>query len=512
MATIDSVKIRMYRHGFGDCFLLRFYAGAERKMAMLIDCGLKMKDKVEGITMQDVADDIRKLLNEGKPKNAKPRLDVLVATHEHWDHVSGFHPDLALFDDFLIDKIWMAWTESPLDKEAAAIRKHIRKSVKALKLANEKLRKSPSNKPGFYELMMNGETLATARQRFGQALEQVTEFYGPLGTSPLSVTKTKSGITLSDKYKISLDTQKAMDHLKGLAKGEAGIEYYYPGDLIQQKASLPGVRIYVLGPPKNGLLNKDKPSSGARKEVYFGLDNYAMMGFVNGLLAAGDADGEFDDDSQPFNDVVSIPATEAAAQPYFKDSYFKKALSWRGVEEDWLNMSGALAMQLDSDTNNTSLALAIELVDSGKVLLFPGDAQVGNWLSWHEHTWEVKNGNKKETINATQLLNNTVLYKAGHHLSHNATLKALGLELMKSDELVTLIPEKEKQYNGIPFEPLIERISAKTKGRFLFSADSNFPAEDIKKKKPAQLSKAEWEAFKDSLTIDKLFVEYTVKG
>ena len=46
--------------------------------------------------------------------------------------------------------------------------------------------------------------------------------------------------------------------------------------------------------------------------------------------------------------------------------------------------AGRLALQLDSDTNNTSLVLAIELIASGRVLLFPGDAQVGNWLSWHE--------------------------------------------------------------------------------------------------------------------------------
>jgi hypothetical protein len=49
-----------------------------------------------------------------------------------------------------------------------------------------------------------------------------------------------------------------------------------------------------------------------------------------------------------------------------------------------LGLAGRLALQLDSDTNNTSLVLAFELGKSGRVLLFPGDAQVGNWLSWHK--------------------------------------------------------------------------------------------------------------------------------
>ena len=39
------------------------------------------------------------------------------------------------------------------------------------------------------------------------------------------------------------------------------------------------------------------------------------------------------------------------------------------------------ALKIDNDVNNTSLALALELADK-RVLLFPGDAQVGNWLSW----------------------------------------------------------------------------------------------------------------------------------
>ena len=50
----------------------------------------------------------------------------------------------------------------------------------------------------------------------------------------------------------------------------------------------------------------------------------------------------------------------------------------------------ALAMQLDHDTNNTSLVLAFELgpkKEGGPVLLFAADAQVGNWLSWQNVTW-----------------------------------------------------------------------------------------------------------------------------
>ena len=54
-------------------------------------------------------------------------------------------------------------------------------------------------------------------------------------------------------------------------------------------------------------------------------------------------------------------------------------------------MASDLALQLDSVTNNTSLVLAIERIADGKVLLFPADAQEGNWLSWHDEKmkWKV---------------------------------------------------------------------------------------------------------------------------
>jgi hypothetical protein len=499
---IDSVKIKMYRHGFGDCFLLQFFQREKRSFTMLIDCGLKHKDKVPGVSLNDVENDIRKTLLNGEKKK-KPHLDVLVATHEHWDHVSGFHPDEDLFGDFSIGKIWMAWTESPDDNEARMIKRHLNRSIKALKLASKKVKDAKSSKPGFYNMQVKGDMKELGQQKFTETLEKVTEFFGPLGL------ETASGIKLKDKYKISLNTVAAMDRLKSLATKESGIQCHYPGDLITLPAKLPGVRIYVLGPPKGALLNKDTPSSGANKEVYFGLGNAAMAGFVNGLLAMGDVNGNAEGDGNPFNDVVTVSEKDAVKEDYYKKTYFSKSFEWREVSEDWLNLSGALAMQLDNDTNNTSLALAIEL-PGGKVLLFPGDAQVGNWLSWHNQVWKVKNSTSKESVTAKQLLENTVFYKAGHHLSHNATLEKLGLELMKSDELVAFIPEKQDQYNGIPYEPLIDRLRAKTRGRFIFSADSNYPAEKILTKKPAGLSQEEWQEFKNALKINKLFVEYTI--
>lgn len=508
---MDSIKVRMYRHGFGDCFLLRFCAGDEVGFSMLIDCGLKLNDRVAGVTLADVAKDIAELTGDSVLK--KPHIDVLVVTHEHHDHVSGFHPSLALFDKFQFDEVWMAWTENPDDAEAKQINAYLKMGLSALITAAKKLKESKKKKKaaGFYAGIYQGDQLFAMREKFNNTVTDLAEFYGNIGVSK-STKGSSSGIRYKDVYNISIDTLEAFDHIKKkLAKGKSGIRYFEPGKLLDKIAGLPGIRIYVLGPPRGPMLNKETPSSGKKKEVYFSQSSSAMMGFVKGVLhSTGYAMGV--DDGRPFSKTSFMTVVEAGKKKWYSSAYFAPKQRWRGIEDDWLDMAGSLALQMDSDTNNTSLVLAIEFIESGKVLLFPGDAQVGNWLSWHDHEWNVTKGEKKELVNATTLLNNTVLYKVGHHASHNATLKEKGLELMTHDELVALIPEKEKQYPGIPYKKLVNRLEVQTKGRIIFSADAKYPAEQVVRSKPDGLSPAEWKAFKDNTEISKLYVEYTVKA
>lgn len=510
MSNIDSVKIRMYRHGFGDCFLVRFFKGDKLAFKMLIDCGLKHNDSVEGLSISDVVNDIKKEVEIKKGTKKILHLDALVVTHEHWDHVSAFKPEKKLFDSFDIDQIWMAWTENPKDKVAQQINARLTENVTALGIAAKRLDKvtATKKKAGFYNNAFLGKQLLCVRENFNNALGSLLDFYGPFAAT----TTTPSGIKIKDNYDISPETQKAFDHIKNkLAKGKSAIKYFNPGTLIEKQELLPGVRIYVMGPPKDAQINKDLPSTGAAKEVYFSLNNASMTGFVKGVLKSSGVEQGFDDGS-PFANAGIVNETEAKNHPFYKKTYFDKSEAWRTIEEDWLDMAGSLALQMDNDTNNTSLVLAIELIDSGKILLFPADAQVGNWLSWHDHTWKVKEGNKTKEVTATDILDKTVFYKAGHHASHNATLKELGLELMNDEELVVFIPEKEDQYNGIPYTDLIDRLYEKAKGRVLFSADTNFPPEDTLKVKPGGITKKDWDKFKKNIELTDSFIEYTIDG
>lgn len=459
--------------------------------------------------MEEVAKDIAKTVSEKKGSSSVPRIDVLVLTHEHYDHVSGFHPSLALYDKFQFDRVWMAWTEDPEDGEAKKINAYLRMGMLAVKKAVEKMKKKAKEDKdaGFYKTQFKGDVLQLMRQRFNNTLEDLVNFNGNI-----SVTKTsKSGIKYKDLHSVSIETMEAFDHIKTkLAKNKSAIEYFEPGTLVDKITELTGVRIFVLGPPRNKKINKDKPSTGKNKEVYFAMRSNAAMGFIKGVLSA-EGIGFNNDDGRPFGKADGVDIAGSKKDSWLKEAYHNQP-RWKKIDEEWLNTAGSLALQIDNDTNNTSLVLAFQLIGSKKVLLFPGDAQVGNWLSWHDYEWEVVNDGNKETVNATHLLKNTVFYKAGHHGSHNATLKDLGLELMVHDELVTFIPEKEKQYNGIPYEPLLNRIKEKTKGRTVISADLEHPAEDVIKKKPAGITTVAWNQFKKDLVIKREYVEYTVRN
>jgi glyoxylase-like metal-dependent hydrolase (beta-lactamase superfamily II) len=114
-ANSDSVHVRMYNVGFGDCFLLTFPGvGGGRGPRVLIDCGsiasasMSMSDVV-GTIIGDVTD-----------SDDVPRIDVVICTHRHADHVSGFAD--SRWKSVQVREVWMPWTEDPKNAEAKRIR------------------------------------------------------------------------------------------------------------------------------------------------------------------------------------------------------------------------------------------------------------------------------------------------------------------------------------------------------------------------------------------------------
>jgi hypothetical protein len=271
--------------------------------------------------------------------------------------------------------------------------------------------------------------------------------------------------------------------------------------------------VYVLGPPRSDLLEKDKPTKirGARadsesvyKEVYLtgGLTNKALELCPRlGLDKTVDRGQVPDDWRYPFpsqyrraceltapvgigpgrcwNDETLAPEQ---TRTFLQSTYLDPSAAWRRIDSDWLGAAETLAVNLVGDTNNTSLVLAIEWGAPGKgvVLLFAADAQVGNWLSWRDQTY----GRNKLT--ADDLLSRVLLYKVGHHGSHNATARRdprepsdadpigrpFGLELM--NDIIAMIPvdsdaAKKKMPDPwkMPHEPLYRRLREKARRRVM---------------------------------------------
>ena len=400
-APSSGVTVRMYRQGLGDCFLLAFATGGEHPCYVLIDCGVLVGTPDAEARMRQVAENVR-VATGG-------RIDVLVATHQHWDHLSGFEQAREVFDQIEIGQVWVAWTEDPESGLAARLRGRRDTAVRALNVAARSLR------------MQGGDDRA-------EALDAVLGFFGDLGADGRP-----SGL------------QRALEYVLGRGKPP---RYRVPGEPPVPLPRVAAARVYVLGPPQDEslLLRSDPSRQGS--EVYesrLALDEetafYAAALAADGPAAPGPADaglpGDADDDdlaelSLPFDRVYQVGSAQAQQEEFFQQHYYGASLrmprmprilrtppaargrasadgapfffffffffffgiaappaggpdlSWRRIDDNWLSVADNLALQLDSDTNNTSLALAIELSPGGKVLLFPGDAQVGNWLSWHD--------------------------------------------------------------------------------------------------------------------------------
>ena len=165
-------------------------------------------------------------------------------------------------------------------------------------------------------------------------------------------------------------------------------------------------------------------------------------------------------------------AGDAATDPKNKSPSAPLAdQSWRRIDNDWLGVGTDLALQLDSRTNNTSLVLAIEIVATGRVLVFAADAQIGNWTSWAGLRFD---DGGTAPVTGADLLARTIFYKVGHHGSRNATLSEGGLELMVSPDLSAFIPTDEVMakkvgWKDIPATGLITRLKTKTAGRLIQS-------------------------------------------
>lgn len=483
-AQSPGVRVRMYRQGLGDCFLVTFAPDSAAPFHMLIDCGLILGTPDPVPKMKQVAESIKEEVGVGG-------LDLLVATHEHWDHLSGFVQAHEIFSAIPVRKVWLGWTEDPTNPDAQRLRiereQKLAKVKTSLAVVNQRFGVDPHSD----QQPETGTPEGVAGRESRETLDLLS-FFG-VGADDLSATPLGLGVAKGNKPGIPQTTSAAMEWLQ-----QKQPEYRTPADPPLTFPEVPGVRFYVLGPPTDlKALRKDMPTKSGKEVYEMSPYEQAFFAAIDGI----DPNPNVSDLYCPFDQRLRIPTERARLDPFFAKHYFgnprsagdhaeraeetEPLMDWRRIDAHWLSSLTKFALKLDSDTNNTSLALAIELPD-GRVMLFPGDAQVGNWESWSGLKWTVDG----REVTGPDLLRRTVLYKVGHHGSHNATLRERGLELMTSPDLVAMLPVDEqvahevKHWTKMPFQPLVARLEEKTTRRILRADhDESLIGDDVKKSK-----------------------------
>ena len=542
----NGIVVRMYRIGHGDCFLLALprnhlssrpepaggvegplvarssgtrpqpsdRVSTEREIPrqardddevegplsssdpvyILIDCGYKPGSNSEEFLHGKSAADIVAHLREA----CGGKLDLAIATHEHQDHLNAIWKKRSpYFGKFEIDETWLAWTEKPDDRLAKRLRK--------------------ANHDRLLGLIAARNKLAQALGADNPNVRQIDLLLGlESGEDPGAAATPESIFAAADPAK-SVNKQ-GLKLLKDKAAGR-GVRYLYPGE---GPIALPEtrVKVYVLGPPYSEELIEDEDPKDAEE-----FPDDQPHGFSLGAAARSDFGGE-----SPFANRYGIPFEDArnGENAFFTAHYgygdegdsardnieVADDAPFRRIDADWLLSATDLALAMAQGTNNTSLVLAFELPQTKKVLLFIGDAQRGSWVSWADLKWTVDGAE----VTTRDLFGRTVLYKVGHHGSHNATLNgtatdawpnlawmATGSAAGEFTAMITAVNKwaLEKAEWNHPLPAIKTALEQKTAGR-LFQTDTDTLT------KPTEVSPAAWKTFTDRATIDDLFFDYTI--
>ena len=100
----QGLRVRMYRVGFGDFFLLTVPIGRNDERHILIDCG------VHAVDLGSIQDAVKQMAADcGK------HLSLVIMTHRHADHISGFAKCADVFSQITV------WASRASDKSSRTI-------------------------------------------------------------------------------------------------------------------------------------------------------------------------------------------------------------------------------------------------------------------------------------------------------------------------------------------------------------------------------------------------------
>jgi beta-lactamase superfamily II metal-dependent hydrolase len=475
-----ELELRSYNVGFGDCFLLSFVYSGDEKKHVLIDFGsTKPPDEVDEFQTK-VAKDIEEVTG-GK-------LDAVVATHRHKDHISGFATNkagtasgniirkLADAGGALVIQPWTEDPDAPKDSRGSKGAPHRSKKAMAFTqqldamhaiaatIANEASRfdeKEMDATPG--EPMARAEVAGTEYEPDDdQADDDNVDETVRGGTVAIDFAGTTASKALKRRIAfIGQDNVKNLSAVQNLIDMSTKKQHRYVffGADSGLGEILPGVKVHVFGPPTIGQYE------AVQKQRSKDDNEFWMLRLK-----------QFWKSRQNFWSVQSLNA-QRLSSPASRDLFpkAKKAGAVLPRESRWFvrRLRGARAKQLlelvtimDDALNNTSVILLFEV--GGKKLLFPGDAQIENW------EYALNHPDEKQRAKIAKLLADTDVYKVGHHGSRNATPRSLwNLFAKRSKELggkkmMSFISTKAKvhgaveRHTEVPRDSLVQALKKET--------------------------------------------------
>ena len=312
-----EVSIRAYQVGFGDCFLVGFRY-PNRMRHLLIDFGTTgTPDGKDKARLVAVAKDIR--------ERTGSKLEAVVASHRHRDHIAGFDPSGKDGAGKIIascepEVVLQPWTEDP--RAARNAKAPTRKNIRAVQ-----------------EMMLHMQDFA------GVALAESKNGKVPPGIRS----------ELAFLGQDNLPNLAAVKQLQALGKRHV---YAYAGSNAGLGRLFPGVKVHVLGPPTLEQTDTILKQRSTDPDEFWQL----QAGFWS--LQASATSGR---QSAPIFDSSLVDRHPSPEARWF----IRRAA--RARSEQTLQ----LVRSVDRALNNTSLILLFEV---GRLrLLFPGDAQIENW-------------------------------------------------------------------------------------------------------------------------------------
>ena len=418
VAGQGNIRIRMYRIGFGDFFLMTV-PGKNGPAHILIDCGVHAKPLG---TIEECVQDMAQVTGK--------KLALVILTHNHADHMSGF---ATCYDDFTEFTVGAVWITNRLD---------------------------PKNH-GASKFMMQLTNLAQQlKMHLGARGDNESETY----------LKVENALGVASEDGGGGSNAKALKLLQSGFKNKPPVYYYQGGDTPTLPDELEGmITAEILAPsPKDS--GGEFATSDNKTEQY--------------LAALGDDGVPEVTPIHPFDPKKWPGSPEEYPKDTFREfnGIAKLEETLNGMQPDAL---AAAADKLDGTLNNQSLVVLFTC--NGKKLLFVGDAQWGNWAYWL-YGKAVTGTDPGINQRAKDILGSIDFYKVGHHGSTNATpipvVDALNQQCSAMCSTATGAYGKASSKTEVPRTALIEALETRTGNRLVRSdwvkADGTEPDEQAR--------------------------------